>query len=58
MSKLATREAYGKALSELIIENENVFVLDADLTKSTKTCEAKTACPSRHFNMGIAEGNM
>lgn len=58
MGKLATREAYGKALSELIVENEKVFVLDADLTKSTKTSEAKAACPNRHFNMGIAEGNM
>lgn len=58
MVKIATREAYGKALAELIIENENVVVLDADLTKSTKTCDAKKACPQRHFNMGIAEGNM
>ena len=55
---LATREAYGKALAELIKENEKVVVLDADLTKSTKTVDAKNACPERHFNMGIAEGNM
>lgn len=57
MSK-ATREAYGSALAKLIIEKEDVIVLDADLTKSTKTCDAKNACPQRHFNMGIAEGNM
>lgn len=55
---IATREAYGKALAELIVENKNVVVLDADLTKSTKTADAKKACPERHFNMGIAEGNM
>ena len=55
---VATREAYGKALAELIQENEKVVVLDADLTKSTKTSEAAKVCPSRHFNMGIAEGNM
>lgn len=54
----ATREAYGKALAQLVKENENVVVLDADLTKSTKTIDAKNACPERHFNMGIAEGNM
>ena len=54
----ATREAYGKALAELIVENEKVVVLDADLTKSTKTIDAKNACPQCHFNMGIAEGNM
>lgn len=58
MGKIATREAYGKALAELIVENEKVVVLDADLTKSTKTIDAKNACPNRHFNMGIAEGNM
>ena len=58
MGKIATREAYGKALAKLILEDENVIVLDADLTKSTKTIDAKNACPQRHFNMGIAEGNM
>lgn len=54
----ATREAYGIALAKLIEENDKVVVLDADLTKSTKTADAKKACPERHFNMGIAEGNM
>lgn len=58
MAKMATRQAYGKALAELIVENPNVVVLDADLTKSTMTNEAKQVCPERHFNMGIAEGNM
>ncbi len=58
MSKAATREAYGQALAELIVQNERVVVLDADLTKSTKTIDAKNACPERHFNLGIAEGNM
>lgn len=57
MSK-ATREAYGETLANLIVEKKDLVVLDADLTKSTKTCDAKKACPSRHFNMGIAEGNM
>ena len=41
MSKTATRSAYGKALAELIVERDDVIVLDADLTKSTKTCDAK-----------------
>lgn len=54
----ATREAYGIALAKLIEENDKIIVLDADLTKSTKTADAKKACPERHFNMGIAEGNM
>ncbi|PKM64695.1 MAG: transketolase [Firmicutes bacterium HGW-Firmicutes-20] len=58
MAKMATREAYGKALAKLIVEDEKIFVLDADLSKSTKTADAQAANPSRHFNMGIAECNM
>ena len=53
-----TRNAYGEKIAELIKENENIVVLDADLTMSTKTVEAKNACPERHFNAGIAECNM
>ena len=53
-----TRVAYGEKLAELIKENKDIVVLDADLTKSTKTIEAKKACPERHFNAGIAECNM
>ena len=57
-NKIATREAYGKALAELAKENENVVVLDADLSKSTKTNDFCKAFPSRFFNMGIAEQNL
>ena len=53
-----TRNAYGEELAKLIVEDKNVVVLDADLTKSTKTNVAKKACPERHFNAGIAECNM
>ncbi|MBR3150788.1 MAG: transketolase family protein [Erysipelotrichaceae bacterium] len=53
-----TRNAYGQELAKLIKEREDIVVLDADLTKSTKTVEAKNACPERHFNAGIAEANM
>ncbi|MBB6625135.1 transketolase family protein [Clostridium gasigenes] len=56
--KVATREAYGKALAQLAKTNENVVVLDADLSKSTKTADFKEVCPERFFNMGIAEANM
>ena len=58
MAKMATREAYGKALAELVVENPKVIVLDADLSKSTKTADAKAVCPERHVNVGIAESNM
>lgn len=56
--KIATREAYGKALAELAGLNNNIVVLDADLSKSTKTADFKAVCEERFFNMGIAEGNM
>ena len=56
--KIATREAYGKALASLANVNENIVVLDADLSKSTKTADFKAVCEERFFNMGIAEGNM
>ncbi len=58
MSKIATREAYGKALARIGQENENIVVLDADLSKSTKTADFKKVCPDRFINMGIAEGNI
>lgn len=55
--KIATREAYGKALVEFGAD-EKLVVLDADLSKSTKTEGFKKAYPERFINMGIAEGNM
>lgn len=57
-NKIATREAYGKALAQLALENKNVVVLDADLSKSTKTADFAAVAPERFFNVGIAEGNM
>ncbi|MBP2646288.1 MAG: 1-deoxy-D-xylulose-5-phosphate synthase [Firmicutes bacterium] len=54
----ATREAYGEALRELGEKNKNIVVLDADLSKSTKTNLFAKAHPERFFNVGIAEQNM
>ncbi|OMH20375.1 transketolase [Clostridium pasteurianum] len=56
--KVATREAYGKALARIGSNNKKIVVLDADLSKSTKTAEFKEKCTDRFINMGIAEGNM
>lgn len=58
MAKIATREAYGKALTKIVQENPNVVVLDADLSGSTKSGSVKKVKPEIFFNMGIAEGNM
>ncbi|MBO5355053.1 MAG: transketolase family protein [Clostridia bacterium] len=55
--KIATREAYGKALAELG-EKYDFVVLDADLSAATKTGVFKKKYPERFFNCGIAEGNM
>ena len=57
-NKIATREAYGKALVELGAENEKIVVLDADLAGATMTKYFKEAYPERFFDMGIAEANM
>ena len=55
--KIATREAYGKALAELGGKYDFV-VLDADLAEATKTMYFKEEYPDRFFDCGIAEGNM
>ena len=54
----ATRESYGMALLELGHENDKVVVLDADLSKSTKTNGFKEEFKDRFFNAGIAEQNL
>lgn len=56
--KVATRDAYGKALVELGEIDPNVVVLDADLAAATKTGAFKKVFPERFFDTGIAEGNM
>ncbi|NLY84877.1 MAG: transketolase family protein [Tissierellia bacterium] len=55
---IATRDAYGEALKELGEINENIVVLDADLSGSTKTSVFQKAFPNRFFNVGIAEQNL
>lgn len=56
--KMATREAYGKTLVELGGQYENLVVMDADLSGSTKTAEFKKVYPERFFNMGISEQDL
>ena len=58
VKKLATRDGYGKGLVELGAQYPDVVALDADLAGSTKTGMFQKAYPDRHFNCGIAEGNM
>lgn len=56
--KIATRQSYGEALAELGKENEKIVVLDADLSKTTKTCIFAETFPERFFDVGIAEQNL
>ncbi|MTV49631.1 transketolase family protein [Heliobacillus mobilis] len=58
MTKIATRDAYGRALAQLGGENQDIVVLDADLAKSTKTIDFAKVYPERFFDMGIAEQNL
>ncbi len=58
VKKNATRASYGAALVELGQTHEDVIVFDADLSNATKTDTFRKAFPVRHFNCGIAEGNM
>ena len=57
-NKKATRQSYGEALAELGKENEDIVVLDADLSSATKTNIFAKEFPKRFFNMGIAEQDM
>lgn len=58
MEQIATRDAYGKALKKLAETRDDIVVLDADLSKSTKTAEFKKIRPEHFINVGIAEQNL
>ncbi len=56
--KKATRDAYGESLLALGKEHEDILVLDADLSASTKTILFAKEFPERFFNVGVAEQNL
>ena len=56
--KRATRESYGATLVELGKERDDIVVLEADLSKATKSEMFAKAFPDRFINVGIAEQNM
>ena len=58
MEKKSTRVAYGEALVKLGKMNEDIVVLEADLSKSTMTAYFQKEFPERHINLGIAEADM
>ncbi|NLC83782.1 MAG: transketolase family protein, partial [Ruminococcaceae bacterium] len=52
------RDVYGDMLVKYGRDNENIVVLDADVSGSTKSAGFGKAYPERFFNVGIAEANM
>jgi len=58
MNKLAMRDVYGETLVELGKIYPNLVVLDADVSKSTKTISFAKTFPDRFFDVGIAEANL
>src|SRR5580698_3859214 len=58
MGGKATRASFGEALVEIGQEFKNVVVMDADLSKSTKSDGFAKKFPERFFQMGISEANM
>jgi transketolase len=53
-----TRQGYADALVELAREDPWIVVLDADVSKATKTCDFEAVFPDRFFNCGVQEQNM
>jgi transketolase len=54
----STRQAFGESLAKLGEKYPEIVVLEADLSKSTKTEIFAKKFPERFFEMGIAEANM
>ena len=52
---VSTRQAYGEALAFYGENNKNIIVLDADVSKATKTEIFAKKFPERFFDIGIAE---
>jgi transketolase len=57
-TKKAIRQSYGEALVKIGKENENIVVLDADLSGATKTNLFAKEFPNRFYDMGISEQDM
>ncbi|MEK7542090.1 MAG: transketolase, partial [Patescibacteria group bacterium] len=55
---LATRKAYGNAITRLFLEFPNIVILDGEVSNSTYAETFKQKYPERFFEMYIAEQNM
>lgn len=57
-NKQSMRNIYGETLASFGEKREDIVVLDADLSSSTKTNIFAKKYPDRFFNVGIAEQNL
>ena len=57
MNRIPTRQALGDELLKLGRENQAIFVIDCDVSKSCKTYPVSIELPNQHVNVGIAEQN-
>ncbi len=55
---MAPRDMFGETLLELGKINSNIFVINADVSKATKTEEFAENFSDRYINVGISEQNM
>ena len=55
---VATRQAFGEGLYELMKSNEQVVALTADLGESLRMLDIRKDMPERFFDVGVAEANM
>ena len=58
VEKSSTRLGFGKGLLKIGEENENIIVLCADLTESTKVDLFAERFPERFIDLGVAEQNL
>lgn len=57
-TEVATAEIYGKAITDIMLNDPKVVAITADLAKSTKLGDVLKVCPERVINVGIAEQDM
>ncbi|MFH1782035.1 MAG: transketolase family protein [Candidatus Omnitrophota bacterium] len=58
MDKKPTRDGFGEGVVELGEQREDIVVLSADLTESTRAGWFKKRFPDRFFSMGVSEQDM
>ena len=58
LKQVPTRDGYGHGVVEAAKQDENIFVLSADLTESTRNHWFKEAFPERFVQMGVSEQSL